>query len=356
MPEPVRDLFVHVGLPKTGTTYLQETLFLSKEKLLAHGFDLIPRSRRANFWLMLVLRDKFDPAVEPKGKANAVAEFESELASSTAQTVVMSDERFARLSAPQVDRLAAAAPGFQLHLVITLRSISRVIPSAWQQRVKAGITLSLDQFIAELHAGKGQHAKLFWAGRDLVTLLGNWAAHVPPERVHVCTMPLDRTTKPTLLERFCRAIGAPAEVMTEPEKKFNAAIGRHQTELLRLVNQVSPEDHVAREGHGRRNPWHVRLTWLGIRHLGAQSGEPLTMPTEWQTWCDTLAQRDIEFLAESGVQLHGDLADLKCQDDDFSDTPPPTEHELLMVAARALSGMVAERAEEKHTEEKHTEE
>ena len=75
MVAPVRDLFVHVGLPKTGTTYLQETLFGSTEALARHGVDMVPRSRRDNYWLMLALRDHVDPTADPPAIVRAVDDF-----------------------------------------------------------------------------------------------------------------------------------------------------------------------------------------------------------------------------------------------------------------------------------------
>jgi len=350
MVEPVRDLFVHVGLPKTGTTYLQETLFGSTEALARHGVDMVPRSRRDNYWLMLALRGHVDPDNDPPAIARSVDTFARELAGSTLPRAIVTDERLAPLSVEEVQRLADAAGPSRLHLVITLRSFSRIVPSAWQQRVKAGITEDLDAFIDSLRARKGAPARVFWAGRDLPELLERWSAHVPPERVHVVPMPASRTSTPTLLERFCEAVGVPADELTEPADPANASIGRTQTELLRLVNEVSPPELRTRRGHGRRNGWHVRLAWLGVKHLGSQDGDALKMPAQWRQWCEDVATADIEFLRGSGVQVHGDLEDLRPRDGDFTDAPAPSSEQLLAVAARALSDIVAERAAEKETE------
>ncbi|MQW76637.1 hypothetical protein GHK92_12185 [Nocardioides sp. dk4132] len=346
MVEPVRDLFVHVGLPKTGTTYLQETLFGSTEALARHGVDMVPRSRRDNYWLMLALRGHVDPDNDPPAIARAVDDFARELAGSTLPRAIVTDERLAPLSVEQVQRLADAAGPSRLHLVVTLRSFSRIVPSAWQQRVKAGITEDLDAFIDSLRARQGAPARVFWAGRDLPELLERWSAHVPPERVHVVPMPASRTSTPTLLERFCEVVGVPADELTEPADPVNASIGRTQTDLLRLVNEVAPPELRTRRGHGRRNGWHVRLAWLGVKHLGSQDGDALKMPAQWRQWCEEVAAGDIEFLRGSGVQVHGDLEDLRPRDGDFTDAAAPSDEQLLQVAARALSDIVAERAAE----------
>ena len=188
---------------------------------------------------------------------------------------------------------------------------------------------------------------MFWAGRDLPELLERWSAHVPPERVHVVPMPASRTSTPTLLERFCAAVGVPATELTEPDEPVNAAIGRAQTDLLRLVNEVAPPEQRRRGAHGARSPWHVRLSWLGLRHLGSQDGDSLKMPAQWREWCEEVAQADIDFLRTSGVQVHGDLEDLRPRASDFSDAPAPSSEQLLRVATQALSDIVAERAVER---------
>ncbi len=57
----VRRVFVHIGLPKTGTSYLQAIVWPHRDALRAAGLLLPGRERRDHLWASLVVRE--DPHV-----------------------------------------------------------------------------------------------------------------------------------------------------------------------------------------------------------------------------------------------------------------------------------------------------
>ena len=54
-PERQR-FYIHAGLPKTGTSYLQDLLFTSRSDLRKQGLALVPRKRHDHFNLTLKVR------------------------------------------------------------------------------------------------------------------------------------------------------------------------------------------------------------------------------------------------------------------------------------------------------------
>jgi len=68
-------IYLHIGLQKTGTSFLQDALFNSAEELARQGLDMVPDSRLAAFHLMLRVRNRYDPAVDPPDVARALDRF-----------------------------------------------------------------------------------------------------------------------------------------------------------------------------------------------------------------------------------------------------------------------------------------
>ena len=87
MPEnrrPARSLYLHVGLQKTGTSYLQGAMPASRDALAEQGVDLVPPTKRGSYDLMLavrrrgshlgddrLVRDRADPGRDYLGETDA---------------------------------------------------------------------------------------------------------------------------------------------------------------------------------------------------------------------------------------------------------------------------------------------
>ena len=79
-----RRLYVHIGLQKTGTTYLQAVMLGNRDRLAAQGLVLVPPTKKEAFQLMLLVRDRYQPGRDPAVVADALARFESRLGRTTA--------------------------------------------------------------------------------------------------------------------------------------------------------------------------------------------------------------------------------------------------------------------------------
>ena len=73
-------IYLHVGMPKTGTTFLQATFETSRELLLHHGVELLPPTRDEAYWLSLDVLDRLHADRDP---AQAFAAWEEFVAAAT---------------------------------------------------------------------------------------------------------------------------------------------------------------------------------------------------------------------------------------------------------------------------------
>ena len=91
--------------------------------------------------------------------------------------------------------------GNEIHVVYSARDLGRQLPAAWQESIKQGRKWPFKRFLTKVERGQ----TWFRNAMDLPAVLANWGAKLPPERVHVVTVPHDRGPNgDELWLRFCR--------------------------------------------------------------------------------------------------------------------------------------------------------
>ena len=70
-----RRLYVHIGLPKTGTSFLQAAVLHNRAVLAEQGLDLVPPTKRQAFELMLLVRNRYDPTLDSASVQDSLDRF-----------------------------------------------------------------------------------------------------------------------------------------------------------------------------------------------------------------------------------------------------------------------------------------
>ncbi len=333
-----RRLFIHVGLQKTGTSYLQAALLNSTDRLAAQGLDLVPPSKRECFELMVVVRNRYEARRDPDSDRATVERFTAQLAKAPGSRAVLSQESLAAAGPGQIERLLAACGDREVHVVITVRDLARQLPSAWQEDLKAGGTTGFGAYLrgvqAQERAGK---ARTPWIHLDPPTVARRWAAALSADRVHVVTVPPAGSPTDLLLERFARVLEVePAQLQPE-ETPSNSSLGLVQAEVLRRVNAELPE-----EVHRRYVYGDVVKRSFGAQVLGAQEKQRILVPDGFRSWCVEVADRQVVELEKGGYVVEGSLEDLRCSDAAFADAGiKPSERDVAAASVTALATILA---------------
>src|SRR3981189_2553946 len=186
-----RRVYLHIGLPKTGTTAVQEMLWLNLDALAAVGVCYPGYVHTAHFLAAIDLqpqryRDWLEPLSE--GAWDRLGAH----VRSWPGTSVISCELLATATPEQVARALASLDFAEVHIICTARDLARQIPSVWQENVKTGQATSFPDLCAALRTGEpAETSGLFWDYQDLTRILRTWSADLPAERVHVVTVPRD---------------------------------------------------------------------------------------------------------------------------------------------------------------------
>src|SRR5690242_10534654 len=183
------DVYLHVGLPKTGTTTIQAALEQRAETLAAVGV-LYPGDRQEQ---RLAAFDLVGQRVEGDERtvSGAFGRLFDEMRAYGGRGIVVSDEDLVLAGPRQVKRVVRSLPGHRVFVVVTVRDMARTVVSAWQQLVVMGKTTAWEDYVAAVRDFDGEalsEAAGFWLRQDLLRVLDTWACGVPLERIRLVTV------------------------------------------------------------------------------------------------------------------------------------------------------------------------
>lgn len=320
--------YLHVGLPKTGTTFLQSLLREHRAALAADGV-LYPRFGRSGAMLAaLDGRDKHTYRGRTFDASGHWAAF-VEKTHGFDGTVVFSHELFGYPHAQGTSTALSQLDGHDTHIVITARDPGRQLPSCWQQHLRHGGTDTFAEYIASVDAADSGRGR--FSGQRLDEMLRRWVAHVPAERIHVVAVPPPGAEPDALWDRFCRLLGKDASRYPVTERANpNTSLGVAQAEQLRRVNLVAAERLNATE---RRRL--VRKLYALQILPRTNSRERLALPAYARGIAERLADTWIDAIETLGVNVVGDLRDLRPGSVPGTDPDEWDASEVLAVGAEA---------------------
>ena len=187
---------LHVGTPKTGTSYLQHVLFHNRKQLRAEGIDY-PAERFDSHFLAAL-----DLMRLPWGglEADAIGAWDrlaAEVRSWDGASVI-SHEILATASRSQIGHALETlghGAGTEVHLVLSARDLVRQIPAEWQENVKHRAALTFGAFLDQIQDPRreGRIPTWFWGVQEIPDILDRWGHDLPPELYETFVDAITRT-------------------------------------------------------------------------------------------------------------------------------------------------------------------
>lgn len=339
---------IHVGTPKSGTTYLQELLWHSRENLALAGICYPGDASDDHFLAVLDLVDRgFHDWRDARIRGSWSRLVES--ARAFPGTTVISHELLGDLSATEVAAALADLDFAEVHVLATARDLSRQIPAVWVEDVKNRHHLPFADFLEILRPGSDQpdlprpasgcdemHGATFWLRQDLPAVLRRWTASLPAERVHVVTLPAGGGDPATLWRRFAKVLGVDPSVGTVPDGTRNASLGRTEAELIRRLNERL--DYSLEWSRYAPQVTHRLAADVLPGRTGAT---PMTVPAADLGWVSARAAAMVEEIRERGYRVVGDLNELLVSTTAVrAASTEPTDKDLLDAALDALAALL----------------
>ena len=337
-----RVVHLHIGAPKTGTTYVQDRLgrnavSLAKEGVLYPGRAMgDPSTFHFRAALDLLDQDWGGPAGHAAGSWDAMVRKTRRHKGAT----IISHEILAPAPPDKVAKVIADLHGAEVHIVYSARDMARQLPAAWQESIKQGRKWTFDRFLNKVERGQ----TWFRRAMELPNVLATWGAKLPPEQIHVVTVPHDRgPSGDELWFRFCRAFGVDPAWAPLDSERANPSLGIAETQLIRRLNRRLELPMWRDETYDK-----LIRELLAQQVLVSRDAIPVRLPPARFDFAEEQGERWIEYIKGSGVDVIGDVEDLRprrpAEDDRFRNPDRVSPKLQLDAALDALAVMTREAA------------
>ena len=163
-------VYIHVGAPKTGTTYIQGVLWRNRTALRGAGLHIVGQGRdehyRAGRDIRDVPYDANDPRPDWAGSWNTLAGM---AVASESPNVVISDEHLASLTPEQASKAIDSLRPREVHVIYATRDLARLLASEYQEYVKHRSTLRFPEWSRRVFASRERGpGRWFWKVHDPV--------------------------------------------------------------------------------------------------------------------------------------------------------------------------------------------
>ncbi len=336
MPARPPAVYLHVGPPKTGTTFIQDVLWLNRDTLAKRGLA-VPGARLVDhFHAALDLRaisfgGHDDPAVPGSWDRLAAK------ARSTEHSSVITHEVLAGANEEQVGRAVESLAPAEVHVVYGARDLARQLPAVWQEGLKNRRTRSFARFLDITLDPAAPPDRGFWRSQQPLAVLARWAQHVSADRIHVVTLPPTTVSGGQLLwQRFCSAVGVDGSGLDLEVARSNASLSVVWSEVLRQLNSQLPDDldWPTYERTVKR-----RFNLLADSQTG---GRRQKVPLRHREAVLSHAEAIITGLRNASYDVIGDLTDLRPGDEGFGKAAPAASAKVAQAAVSLLAEILPE--------------
>lgn len=326
-------LVLHVGLMKSGTSFLQQVLKQNREELQRRGV-LFPGGPWRN--QVRAVRD----IIEHGGGNQEPLSDEGPWRTLMAEvdrwpgTAVISMEFLGPRNAAKIRDIVRELPPTRLHVVVTARDLARSVPAMWQESIQNWAHVSWPDYLAQVRAESpdSQWGRAFWSRQGAAAITGTWLDVVGPERLSLVTVPRPSAPRELLWERFASLVPVdPSGV--DLAVRSNPSLGLASILVLQQTNQrLRARKRPMTPGEYQRNVKQL----LAKKALGPRARSEARLGLDEQ-WVRERGDLEIARLAALGVPVVGDLEELRCEPVAGVGVGEVSEQEQLEAALDALA-------------------
>jgi hypothetical protein len=210
---------------------------------------------------------------------------------------------------PTIRSIVSGLGSERVHVVVTVRPLTKILPSAWQQNVQFGARRSYDEWLRVVLDGDESMKtyRAFWERHDHGDVLSRWVDVVGPK--HVTLVVLDERDRELPFRTFETMLGVPAGTLEEVPGRANRSMTLAEAEFVRQINVELLSHKVSWDEYTywiRRGASH-RMWWK--RTPGPD--EPRIQTPRWALERAAEVAADLPGRIEGlGIEVVGDLANL----------------------------------------------
>jgi hypothetical protein len=302
LPDGAR--LLHIGPHKTGTTSLQGALWNARDAMRAQGVRHVGRTRNPSNAVRAVSGQPSPYSDSTPPPIRNWQRLVREIRGARESRVVVSSEFFAWAKPDVIRRIVDDLDPDRVHVAVTLRPLSRIIPSMWQQNVQAGHVMPFERWLEGVLNPRPDKANpAFWMLHHHDHLITRWADVVGVERLTAIVV--DDRDHDYLLRVFEQLLGLRESTLAVHHDYANRSLTLPEVEAVRAFN-------AAYKAEGLPRALHARIMRFGaaqeMKRRQPPADEPRVVLPEWaEDGVADTAREIVAGIAASGVRIVGDL-------------------------------------------------
>ncbi len=300
-------ILLHIGVHKTGTTAIQDALAHARPELSQWNVQYPGTAQAHRKVASSAMNRRLGwqvggaPAPEPAVWENFVKN-----AHAFQGITVCSSEFFAESDADTAGQIIERIGKENVHVVITLRNLGKILPSAWQQILKSGYEFGYVHWLTNVLGGTDLEPKsqVFWTRHRHDEVVTRWAKLVGSDRVTVVVV--DDSNRDGIYHDFENLLGLPKDALLKQRKHtMNRSMTTAESELLRRLNEVVGGSK-GWQTYG--NAVHDGLIKGMIEGRTPDANEPKLQTPQWALdVAARYAETYVAAIKASGVNVTGDV-------------------------------------------------
>jgi hypothetical protein len=310
-PIPEGRILLHIGPQKTGSTAIQESLHNAREQLAELGV-YYPGPYRRPIEAGWAILGAGAPLGRPEPRMETWQTLIDGLHASPLPRRILSNEDLSRGNDDVVERIVRDVGVDDIELLYVARRFDQLLPSHWQERLKARMTLSFEDFLRTVLEGDPStwEWRLMWECQFPDQVLASWGRFVPPERTTIVVLEGDHDLLPRTFEQL---LDLPDGLLVAPDLVQNRSYTFPEAEALRRVNRIAERE----QWQNRR---YLDIVRRGIARHWTDSPRPSGAPRipGLPAWAldrvHELADRQADALIASGARIIGSPDSLRTRD------------------------------------------
>jgi hypothetical protein len=310
LPDGTR--LLHIGPHKTGTTAIQAALHRGRDRLETLGVHFAAGETAHPITAVMAAVGQTLPVESKDGGAARWRALVEEVEESTARMVVLSSEFFSEAPPANIRSIVDALGADRVHVVITLRPVSRILASQWQQYMQNRPMVTYDDALD--YPGwlrriledptRRDVTPSFWKRHRHDELVRTWVAAVGPERVTVVVV--DENDRRMLIRSFEELLGIEEGTLDPGDLGANRSLTLQEVQMLRALNVRWLQEGLSAADYTR----YVRFGAVRVlQERTPRATEEKLLTPDWAVERVSRIGADMAaVIAGSGARVMGDLA------------------------------------------------
>jgi hypothetical protein len=306
-------VYLHIGEPKSGTTFVQQVMWSNRDELARQGVLLPGAHAQDHFRANQDLREAPQPPDDPTGSYRGEWDLLVKQALQADRAAVISHELLAAATEEQAARGLTSLADAEVHVVVSLRDFESLLPAEWQETVKHRNQLTWEQWLDRVmnrpptaQKGRAGKARWFWRVHDTPDVIRRWTQGVPSERVHIVTMPPPGSPPDLLWTRFASVLGVDPAPFDLSAARANTSLGMAEVEMPRRLNVALGKDGVGTFFYAVNVKERLAHDYLATR---SRSLRPV-LTDEARAWARARCELVVAAVRDGGYHVVGELGDL----------------------------------------------